>query len=434
MNTTVASALEQDYSVLKKLIWLYFFLWFFEGALRKWVLPGLATPLLIVRDPVAIYILYRAFKERINFVNTYITIATICTFLSIILTLMIGHANLFVAIFGARIMLLHFPLIFVIEKVLKKEDLLKMGFAILALTPLLTIILAIQFYSPQTAWINVGIGGEGSSGFSGAMDYFRPSGTFSFITGPSTFLPLSCVFIIYFWLNREYCSKTLLYIATISLFIATPLTISRTCVFSIVLVLIFGIIGSLGNKKNTVRLFQTIIVLTAVLLVLKNTPIFATGVEVFSSRLDSATAAEASEGGGVSEGIYKRVILGGLAPIINILIQPVFAGNLGMGTNAGAQLLQGNTGYLIAEDEIGRIVGESGIVIGLLLLAIRFKLSISLFFKSFAKAKQGEILPWLLYSVSGYIIIQGSLGQPTQLGFMVFVTGFLLASLKEELI
>ena len=35
---------------LKRLIWVYFILLVFEGALRKWFLPGLSTPLLIVRD------------------------------------------------------------------------------------------------------------------------------------------------------------------------------------------------------------------------------------------------------------------------------------------------------------------------------------------------------------------------------------------------
>ena len=39
---------------LKIGIWIYFYLLIFEGALRKWFLPSLATPLLVVRDPVAL--------------------------------------------------------------------------------------------------------------------------------------------------------------------------------------------------------------------------------------------------------------------------------------------------------------------------------------------------------------------------------------------
>lgn len=417
---------------IKNAIWLYFFLWFFEGALRKWFLPGLATPLLIVRDPVALYILYKAFKEQIVYVNNYVRIGFVCTIISLIVTLMIGHGNLMVALYGARIMFIHFPMMFVIGSVLTKRDIIKMGHAILVLTPILTIILAFQFYSPQSAWINVGVGGEGSSGFAGAMDYFRPSGTFSFISGPALFLPLSCVFIVYFWLNTEYCSKILLYTSTISLIIATPITISRSCVFAIALVLVFVFIGSLSNSKNVIRLFQTFLIVGVVLFVVKGTPIFKTGSEAFSSRLDVATQVEAKGDGGILDGIYNRIILGNLAPILEVFDQPMFSGDLGMGTNAGAMLLSGNSTFLIAEGELARVIGESGIVIGLILVGLRLKLSISLFSKSFAKTKQNMILPWLLYSIVGFTFVQGQLGQPTQLGFMVIVGGFLLASVKES--
>jgi hypothetical protein len=417
---------------IKNAIWLYFFLWFFEGALRKWFLPGLATPLLIVRDPVAIYILYKAFKDEVKFVNNYVRVGFVCTMLSVILTLMIGHGNLAAALFGARIMFIHFPLMFVIGSVFTQNDLIKMGHGILVLTPILTIILLFQFYSPQTAWINVGVGGEGSSGFNGAMDYFRPSGTFTFISGPALFLPLSCVYIVYFWSNPKYCSKLLLYISTVSLIIATPITISRSCVFAVALVLIFFFLGSLNNVKNLVRVFKLAVTLLVILFIMKNVPVFNTGVEVFSSRLEGATEAEATEDGGILEGIYTRLIVGSLSPIDRIFEFPLFSGRLGMGTNAGAMLLRGNTGYLIDEGEVGRIIGESGAIIGMLIVGLRLTLSVSMFTRSFAKTRQNELLPWLFYSIVGFTFVQGQMGQPTQLGFMVLVGGFLLAGLDKE--
>ena len=48
---------------IKKAIWFYIFLLIFEGALRKWVLPGMSNILLLAREPVAIYILALAFKK-----------------------------------------------------------------------------------------------------------------------------------------------------------------------------------------------------------------------------------------------------------------------------------------------------------------------------------------------------------------------------------
>ena len=51
-------------SLLKKLFWLYFLLLIFEGALRKWVVPGFSAPLLLVRDPVAILIIIEAYRTN----------------------------------------------------------------------------------------------------------------------------------------------------------------------------------------------------------------------------------------------------------------------------------------------------------------------------------------------------------------------------------
>jgi hypothetical protein len=51
-------------TLLKKLFWLYFLLLIFEGALRKWVAPQLSAPLLVIRDPVCILIIWEAYRTR----------------------------------------------------------------------------------------------------------------------------------------------------------------------------------------------------------------------------------------------------------------------------------------------------------------------------------------------------------------------------------
>jgi len=59
---------------LKRLIWLYWLLWLFEGALRKWIVPQLAAPLLLVRDPVALLIIVRALQTGMWRVNGWTAI------------------------------------------------------------------------------------------------------------------------------------------------------------------------------------------------------------------------------------------------------------------------------------------------------------------------------------------------------------------------
>ena len=58
--------------MIKALIWLYVVLLIFEGALRKWVLPSLSDPLLIIRDPVAIGIYLMALSSGRFTINGFV--------------------------------------------------------------------------------------------------------------------------------------------------------------------------------------------------------------------------------------------------------------------------------------------------------------------------------------------------------------------------
>ena len=96
--------------------------------------------------------------------------------------------DVFVAAYGVRSDFLHVPLMFLIPKVFHQQELEKLFRIALWLSIPYTALLCAQFYSPQSAWVNRGIGGaiEGAA-FQGRWDDFRPPGTFSFITGVTLF-------------------------------------------------------------------------------------------------------------------------------------------------------------------------------------------------------------------------------------------------------
>ena len=132
-----------DFSFMKKLIWLYFYLLLFEGALRKWFLPSLSDGLLIIRDPVAIWIYFIAYSQGIfpnN--NKYLLKCFQWTILAVILSILINSAHLFSIAYGARTNLLHFPLIFVMARVLNWNDVIKFGKAFLILALPMTWVVA----------------------------------------------------------------------------------------------------------------------------------------------------------------------------------------------------------------------------------------------------------------------------------------------------
>jgi hypothetical protein len=416
-----------NYKSIKIAIWLYFLLWIFEGALRKWILPSLATPLLVVRDPIAVYIILRAFYLHVKFVNGYVVLSSIFTLLGLAVTLTFGHENLFVGLYGARIMLLHFPLIFIIGEVFKKEDILKFGRVMLAINILVTLIVYFQFISPQTAFINVGVGGEGSAGFSGSMGYFRPSGTFSFTTGLSAYYILVSVFVFYFWMSKEACSKILLISSTIALLIALPLTVSRTSVGGVILVGLFTFLGSSTSVKSIIRLAFTVVVIFVLFTVLqKTTTIFSLGTEVFMSRVETAN----TQGGGMKDSFFTRAISGFTEPIVSLLKAPLFVGNLGMGNNAGAQMLVGKRDFLVSEGELNRVGGEQGLILGGGLIVLRLVLAISLFLKSIKLPSAYKLLPVTFCGTALFMITQGQWAQPSMLGCAVVATGLLVASIN----
>src|SRR5438874_6949716 len=50
---------------IRRLLWLYILLLVTEGALRKWVVPQLSNPLLLVRDPIVLLVYLLALRARI---------------------------------------------------------------------------------------------------------------------------------------------------------------------------------------------------------------------------------------------------------------------------------------------------------------------------------------------------------------------------------
>src|SRR4051794_19440333 len=96
----------RQFRLLKAGVWAYFLLLIFEGALRKWFLPFLATPLLVVRDPIALWVIITAFNKGILKTNTYINALLIIGFTSFLASIFLGHGNIAVAIYGLRMLVI----------------------------------------------------------------------------------------------------------------------------------------------------------------------------------------------------------------------------------------------------------------------------------------------------------------------------------------
>ena len=339
-------------------------------------MPGLATPLLIIRDPVALWLILLSWKENLLPSNIYLTGTILLGVIGFFTAIFLGHGNLFVALFGARIFFLHFPLIFIIARIFNKDDVVKVGKVILWLSIPMTILIVLQFYSPQSAWVNRGVGGDlNGAGFNGgALGYFRPPGTFSFTNGNTLFYSLLASYVFYFWINSKSINRTLLILSSICLFIAIPISISRTLFFQVGVSLLFAVFALVNNPKYLGRLPLAVAASSVVILLLSKMPIFSTAVEAFSVRFENASDYE----GGLKGTLGNRFLGSMIGSFSDLDDLPFWGYGMGMGTNAGSQLLTGKVNFLIAEEEWPRLIGEMGTLLGIFAILIRVGLSVKI--------------------------------------------------------
>ncbi len=417
--------------LLKQGVWAYFLLLIFEGALRKWVLPGLAAPLLIIRDPLALWLIATTWRRGLLPANPYLTGMTLVGIIAFFTALIFGHGSLPVAVYGTRILLLHFPLVFVIGRVFDRADVERLGRAMLWIAIPMTVLIALQFYSPQSAWVNRGVGGDvEGAGFSGALGFFRPPGTFSFTNGNSFFYSLLSCFVFYFWLTPRGTKRWVLVAATAGMLAAIPFSISRTLLFQIVISLLFALFAASRQPRYLARIVPALVGALLALVPLSQTSLLKTPLEAFSARIESASEYE----GGV-KGTFGDRYLGGLTGALGgggSDKDPFFGYGIGMGTNVGSSLLSssGDRGFLIAEDEWGRLIGEMGLLLGLAAIFIRLALTGKLALAAYHQLAQGQFLAWLLASFGLTTLPQGQWAQPTALGFSILIGGLMLAALR----
>ena len=410
---------------IKQMIWVYFFLLIFEGALRKWILPFLSGPLLIVRDPIALYIIILA-QQRGLIKSKYVKWTATIGFISLLTAMVMGHGNFAVAIYGARILIIHFPLIFIIGTVFNANDVIKMGKVTLIIAIPMIVLVALQFYSPQSALVNRGVGGnEEGAGFSGALGFFRPPGTFSFTNGNSLFFSFVAPFVFYFWLYPKHINKLLLVGATIALLGSIPTSISRALFLSISVTAAFTVIGAIRKPAFLKSIIGAGIGICILLIGLSQTSVFNKATEAFTARFEGANESE----GGVQSVVLDRYFGGLLGAIGNSGSQPFFGYGIGLGTNVGSSLISG--GPILPEGEWGRVIGEQGAILGLAYIMIRLLFSFDMLKRSYGRLAYGDLLPWIMLSILLLNVPQAQWKQPTSLGFSILIGGLTMASLNQ---
>jgi hypothetical protein len=420
-SVSVPDVLELQTRSVRNLIWLYLLLWLIEGGLRRWFLPGLATPLLLVRDPLVLAIYGLALSRNLFVINAFISGGLLLALLCVLNALLLGHGNLAIALYGARCDFLHVPLIFIMGRVLRQKDILALTKIGVWLAIPYTLLLVAQFYSPQDAWVNRGVGGSDGAGFSGALDRFRPPGTFSFITGTAELYPLftAC------WFGSLLLGSAPMWLMTLSglsILVAIPVSISRSLFLSVAVVALVGGGMLLAGRRLSLGMVLKFSFAAAIIaLMASQLPAFKDGMEAFNARWEGST---------VEEGGFKSSILDRFLHDLTDSFTQVHDSGLGTGfsTNVGQKILTSDVGFGASESEWGRLLYDNGVILGTLLVAYRVSLTVFLLLASVRGWRQGSLLGPLFAAAGGLLWLSGQWGQPTTLGSAVICGGLTLAA------
>ena len=421
-------------AIVRRLIWLYFWLLIIEGALRKWIMPGWSNPLLLVRDPVLIAIYFFAIPAKVFPRNGWTWILLVIGFLSLVISFVRLWLYLppttiaLVTGYGFRSNYLHLPLIFVMAKVLRPEDVKRLGWWTLMVLVPMAILMVLQFRAAPDAFVNRTAGGEGEMMMS-AMGKVRTAATFSFVTGVVAYFALATGFLVWALLRRTVYNNWLLAAAGSALVIGIVVSGSRSVVGACAVVVASLAVVLFLRPDSVNRFGQTLLAVVVLGLIVTRTPIFKEGLSVLSTRFtEGAEATEQS----VTRGLVTRVI-GDYEEAFYILTKAPFLGyGLGIGTNAGAKFLTGRSGFLLTEGEWSRLFLEMGPVLGVAYVALRCGLVLWIGWLCLRSVRLGNVLPLLLFSSAFLPMLSGQFGQPTILGFAVFAAGLTLAARNQE--
>ena len=404
------------------LVWLYFWLLIFEGAIAKWVLPtltgsySLTGSLFLIRDCVLVFIyLLTASRHRFPKSGFIFASAALAVLLAIGAQTW-GHRDWLVTLDGLRINFLHLPLIFIIPELFSLDDVRFFGRCVLGISIPLAGLVVCQFLSPTGNILNTLAGSPGA---------IRPSGIFYSVSGLICFLAFQAAFIAGSFLERR---DTLLCVfSLVALFssLICGLNIGGPAACLIVLaVFIWGLfINPKPIKRGLIFIFLSSLLAIGVSL----TPVFKKAQGAIDLKI-----------GGTNDGSFYAVAWQNFKselsdPFETIKTVSLAGAGTGAGTTFAADHLIGNHDFHLATNEWSRLLLESGLVLGISLIVFRIVLMGYLLYWGVRCVKKSEnFIPWILCAAIFPLVVCGGWDQPTLLGFMAFGGGLILAATRKS--
>jgi hypothetical protein len=356
-----------------------FVLLVFEGALRKWAFPSAQAQIYLVKDVILV-------GAYIGFMTTKRTDPSVLrgmTFIRAVLFLAFGlgcieifnpnSPSLLVGIIGLKAYFLYVPLAFTLPYIFRSREHL---FRMIRLSFFMAIPVAIlgfiQIASGPDSILNTYVAHDERPAelavFGQEHSFVRTSGTFSYISGYTTFLTVTALLAIGYNMARGWhVKRNILPFVTLTLVIGAMFTTgSRGPVFTLIVaapfILFFALKGGILSVQTAMRLCLLL-------------PIMIVSALNVSPEAFEAFAYRATEGD-----VLDNVMMHAFSPVSQVIEalanSPVFGTGIGTTHNSAPAITGASWPWwlgddLFFEEETARVTVELGFIGFLLIFALR---------------------------------------------------------------
>lgn len=400
----------------------------FEGAMRKWVSLDWTTPLVLLRDTLAVWgalLGIRSGRMNGNVKSAQaLWLWSAMVVLWGLLQLIVNGSSPVVLAVGIRFWLLYLWFAYAAAILLTATDFRFIGRVLLGLLLLLVPLAVMQYYAPPTDILNKTLDDDMTGVFLVVQGVVRTTATFSFALGYSTFLAIATPFLLallepgYRVPGGKWIPRLLIFVLSVG----TLVSGSRSALLMFggmlfVFVICSFLYSRMARMDNFILRFP---LLLAVLVAASYVSINA--VDTMQQRFELAAE---------SEDFSMRLEDMFVGESVAYEEWSFLGEGIGGGTNFAAVEATGQRGFMLAETESARILLEGG-----LLGAVFIGLKLVVIFlggrQSWKIARSsGDILPLMLWVTLAIALLTWSIiGQLTVNVLGCLLLGLSIASLR----
>lgn len=402
-----------------RLVFVIYLLAIFEGALRKYVLPQFGQYIFFVRDPFLAWAYVVATRAglwpRGEAMGRVVLWAGVGGMVLLVLQIGFGPPSDFRLLLGAygwRAYFFYVPLALLVGATFERADLARLARLTLWLAVPIALLVALQFFSPPSATVNVGTADDKLLQFHDLVvdsAHVRPAGPFSSNAGLQQFVITAMAMLLAMVIRpaaRRGVGLAPLVVGGAAVLTCVALSGSRGTMLQSAMVMLFALPVAMLARGGATRTRAALVPIALAVAAITLYPVlFPEGFATFMTRWTTAARDES----GVEGGVFGRALYG-FVDFLRLTDQvPPLGVGLGFGGNAATLMkatVDGVQPGVYAETDWARQMVDLGPACGVAYVVFRIVFTVWLLRRVLRATRRfDDPLPMLLFAYAGYVVL-----------------------------